>query len=391
MATKKRLKRPFSLPNLTFTCSCKSRKAPCRHLLGLLLLWQQFAENFSQQQPSPHITAWIKREQIKCQRAAKANGRLPQNQPSPQKLNQLQAGLNELELWLLDMVRHGLASLPERPKSYWETMAHRLIDTQAPALAAQVRNLAKVPTAQSNWTETYLQQIGRLYLIIQGAKNFEQLPAITQADLQTAVGWLPQISQNPTIISDNWLVLGRQQEIVGSQTRYITWLWGQEIQRTIQFIDVLPSGKLASSCLPTNTTWHGQLCLAPGNWPLIATRYEALQPCQTAVHPDGFKTIQEATKTYSHALAVNPWLPHFPMLLHNTQPSQTETGWQLIDQMGSCLPLPEKFAYGWHLTTLAGGTPSPILFGIWNGRFLQPLSVQHNNRWQDIHIWRGVR
>lgn len=59
-------------------------------------------------------------------------------------------------------------------------MAHRLVDAQAFTLAQTVRNMANVPTSQPNWPETYLQQIGRLYLIIQGFGNFDQLPPIPQ-------------------------------------------------------------------------------------------------------------------------------------------------------------------------------------------------------------------
>ncbi|MCB9009910.1 MAG: SWIM zinc finger family protein [Ardenticatenaceae bacterium] len=379
------------LPNFAYTCSCNSRKAPCRHVLGLLLLWQQAPQKFTNQPLPATLTAWVKQEQHLLQPTTAANGRFPTSRPSPQKMNQLLAGLNELELWLLDMVRHGLASLPERPKTYWGTMANRLVDAQANDLAQTVRQLANIPSSQPDWPETLLQQIGRLYLIIQGFQRFAQLPPPVQADLQTAVGWLPQTTNKANIISDNWLVLGRQQETVGKQTRHITWLWGQNSQMIAQLIDLPAVGTLEGSALATNSLWQGSLRLLPGSWPLGAVRHGRLQTSAAPVQPIGYQTIRAASQTHNEALAANPWLTQFPMLLHNTQPSQTETGWQLLDETGTSLPLPPKYAYGWHLAAIAGNGPSLTLFGVWNGRFLQPLTALQHNQWLDIHIWQGVR
>lgn len=373
------------LPTFSFICTCNSRKIPCRHSLALLQIWQQQADGFTLQTASKLLTTWAKRKQIEQQRP---NGR---SQP-PNNLAQLKTGLDALELWLLDMVRHGLAQLPERPKAYWETMAHRLVDAQAIPLAQTVRRLAQLPNTQPDWPEQLLQEIGRLYLIIQGFRQYDQLPVPTQADLQTAVGWLPTSPANPPI-TDTWLVLGRQQEPSGSHTRHITWLWGQETQITAQLIDLNRSAVPEGSWLPTNTVWQGALQFAPSGWPQIATRHGQLQemPSAKMATPAGFGTIRAATQAYSHALAVNPWLSHFPTLLQNVQPQPSDSGWQLEDQTGTWLPLPDKFSHGWHLLALAGGHFSLTLFGVWNGRFLQPLAVYTNQTWQDILIWRGTK
>ncbi|MEZ4592286.1 MAG: hypothetical protein R3D55_14245 [Chloroflexota bacterium] len=370
------------LPTFSYLCTCNSRKAPCRHSLALLQLWQQHPAKFTQQPANQKLTAWAKREQIRQQ---KANGR-----SQPHNLPQLQTGLDALELWLLDMVRHGLARLPERPKAYWDTMAHRLVDAQALPLAHTVRHLAQLPNAHPNWPEQILQEIGRLYLIIQGFRQFEQLPATTQADLQTAVGWLPTPDSTPPI-SDNWLVLGRQQEPGSSHTRHLTWLWGQETQITAQLVDLSRSVVPEGCWLPTGTVWHGALQFAPSGWPQMATRHGQLHevpPSGTA--PAGFATIRAAAQAYGRSRAVNPWLDHFPMLLQNVQTRPTESGWQLEDPSGACLPLPDKFSYGWHLLALAGGSFDLTIFGVWNGRNLTPLSVHANQTWQDLLIWRGA-
>ncbi len=372
------------LPTYAYTCTCNSRKTPCRHSLALCLLWQQQNHKFTRQTITHSVAAWVKREQNKQQRP---NGRLH----PPLNMNQLITGLHELELWLLDMVRHGLARLPEQPKAYWETMAHRLVDAQAIPLAQTVRHLAQIPKSQSDWPELLLQEIGRLYLIIQGFRQYEKLPVTTQADLQTAVGWLPATAENPPI-TDNWLVLGRQQEQSGSQTRHITWLWGQETKITAQLIDLSRNTVPEGRWLPTSTVWHGAFHFANSSWPQIATWHGNWQETAVShINPVGFATIRQAAQAYSHALAVNPWLAYFPMLLQNVQPKFAETVWQIEDKTGTWLPLPEKFSHGWPLLALAGGAPSLTIFGVWDGRFLQPISVQTNQTWQDILIWQGIK
>ncbi|MFZ1400974.1 MAG: hypothetical protein WAS33_28985 [Candidatus Promineifilaceae bacterium] len=371
------------LPTFSYLCTCNSRKAPCRHSLALLQLWQQHAHKFTPQPPNRRLATWAKREQIKQQR--------PNGRSQPHNLPQLKTGLDALELWLLDMVRHGLARLPERPQAYWDTMAHRLVDTQALPLAQTVRHLAQLPKTQPDWPEQTLQEIGRLYLIIQGFRQFEELPATTQADLQTAVGWLPTSTENPPI-SDNWLVLGRQQEPAGSQTRHTTWLWGQETQITAQLIDLSRSAVPEGSWLPSGSAWRGALQFAPSGWPQIAVRHGQLQAIAApAIAPVGFASIRTATQAYGRSLAANPWLAHFPMLLPNVQPKPTESGWQLEDPSGTWLPLPDKFSHGWHLLALAGGRFDLTIFGVWNGRCLTPLTVHAQQTWQDILIWRGAK
>ncbi|MFB9493372.1 SWIM zinc finger family protein, partial [Nonomuraea dietziae] len=52
----------------------------------------------------------------------------------------VEAGLAELERWLADQVRKGLAAASE---SEWQHLARRLVDAQAPGVAAMVGGLAE--------------------------------------------------------------------------------------------------------------------------------------------------------------------------------------------------------------------------------------------------------
>ncbi|VAW31626.1 hypothetical protein MNBD_CHLOROFLEXI01-2309 [hydrothermal vent metagenome] len=177
----------------------------------------------------------------------------------------------------------------------------------------------------------------------------------------------------------------------GKQLHTNSWLWGETCQKIAQLTQISRPAKPEGICHITDTVLQGSLQFSPSNWPLLATRQGELHRRKQSVMPHGFTTIQQASQRVSQAVAANPWQTQFPMLLHNVMPIQQESNWQLTDPKGSRLPLPDKFAKGWHLAALAGGTPSLTLFGVWNGRFLRPLSVFTQNSWQDIQIWRGIR
>lgn len=62
----------IDLTEPTFKCSCPSRKFPCKHGLGLFLLWANQQNTFNKTQPPAWVSEWLeKREQQKERKAAK--------------------------------------------------------------------------------------------------------------------------------------------------------------------------------------------------------------------------------------------------------------------------------------------------------------------------------
>src|ERR1041384_757178 len=162
-----------------FKCSCPSRKFPCKHALGFVLL----AAN----QPATAVTTvpdWAaeglsKREQQaeRKSEAAKKAEQEPDEATLARRASQkvkrsldretkVVAGLKELELWLRDLLRHGLASAQTRSFEYWEQMAARLIDAQAPGAARRVRDLSWVSRSGDDWIEHFLGKVSSLFLLL---------------------------------------------------------------------------------------------------------------------------------------------------------------------------------------------------------------------------------
>jgi hypothetical protein len=303
----------------------------------------------------------------------------------------LRAGLQELELWLQDLVRTGFATAQGQPKSYWLDMAERLVDAQAGEVADEVRRLATIPGSDEAWPERLLQRIGRLSLLIQGFARFETLPPEMQADLQLAVGWLPRLpNHKPNPIRDKWYILGRQLEQSGKQKLQRLWLWGEQTNQAALLLHIAHRGQTLDTGLLPGTVLEADLGFYPSAVPLRAhllTQHDLGQPRQRNI---GYPTIKTAMQVYAQAITASPWLPYFPLALHAVTTARLQEKWVVRDQRGYLLPLPHKYESGWHVRAL-GREGQLSLFGVWDGQYLQPLSLWREDWWGEPHTWGGVK
>ncbi len=389
---KKPLYTLISLNDKTAVCSCKSHKFPCRHSLGLLLLLHENPVAFSDTKPNKWVIEQQKRHQYsqkRRQQQVAAKTSLVNNQD--QHLQRIMNGVAELELWLRDLIRHGLATLPDRPKAYWVEMADRMVDAEAPLLAKKLRQMSRIPLKNPEWPQQYLQQLGQLFLLTQGFKQWQALPIETQSDLKIAVGWLP----NPLIYStemaeDEWLIMGRTRQLINKQQWQQTWLWGINSNRSAMIIQTIRSNKPNGRFHPTGSTLSGTLHFAPSHYPLLADGVDLKITDLSTHHAIGFDSIEHAMQTFIQAQTANPWLTEFPIVLKSMQLLRNNGQLFLIDQTGHRLPLIKPFNYGWHLDAFSDQQPFN-LFGIWQNGLFKPLTFLAPRGWLDLHVLRGVR
>src|SRR4051812_43835768 len=130
-----------------FSCSCPSRKFPCKHALGLMFLWSdgQVPEGA---EPAGFAQGWL------ASRAEKATGTATAAEPGNAaeraggpadpaaaakrvalRRERVAAGLDELDQWLGDQIRTGLSGLDRAGYAQVEQIAARMVDAQAPAVA----------------------------------------------------------------------------------------------------------------------------------------------------------------------------------------------------------------------------------------------------------------
>ena len=120
------------------------------------------------------------------------------------------AGLDDLERWMCDLIRHGLGQLSGTP-AWQEEAAARMVDAQLPGIAARLRNLQGVTSSGEDWPGVVLAQFGQLQLLIDAFRHLDALSPEEQADVRAALGLSPdkdEVLATGERLSDLWLVLG---------------------------------------------------------------------------------------------------------------------------------------------------------------------------------------
>jgi len=178
----------------------------------------------------------------------------------------IQDGVDDLELWLHDLVRGGLAEAASRPWTSFEQMSERLVDAQAPGLARMVRDLGGLPHRTTGWPERMLIDLGRLSLLLDGTRRLTSLDPDLRAEVRTLIGIAERrqdvLARPP--VHDTWDVVGRRL-IVGERLNVQrTWLWGQQTQRWALLLDFSVGGEPLDQGLAAGSSLETSLCFYNG-------------------------------------------------------------------------------------------------------------------------------
>lgn len=371
-----------------FQCTCPSHKTPCKHVLGLLLLFSSEPQYFEVGSPPDWVSAWL-RQPAEPGRQASSRSKRPvdlpnatvKNRRSSNRDQKIRAGLDELETWLCDLLRQGLASAQAQPRAFWESAAARMVDAQAPGLARIIRTLPDVCASGEGWQETLLDQIARMYLMIQGYRRIDELSAENQADLRSLVGIARKQEELADLpgVQDTWLVMGRSIEEESGLFTQRVWLCGQSSGKAALILSFAPPGGRLDGSLIPGMAIPGELVFYPSAYPLRAL-FRSRETAQS--FPEsilGCASLVEATAGYAAALTALPWLERYPMLLSGLMPVQQGHEWFFYDADRRRIPIAKNFLQSWTLLSLSGGRPIGI-FGEWNGEQLYPLSA-----WTEDH------
>lgn len=396
-----------------FKCTCPSRKFPCKHALGLFLLRASQAAAFSTSEPPDWVSEWLaarSARQQKTERAEQSSAVIvvtaAQNElgkaaaaakRSAAREKKIAAGLAELELWLQDLVRQGLASVQGKPVSFWDATGARLVDAQAPGAARLVRALGDLPASGDRWADAMLKRLSLLHLLAKGYKRQDELPPDQRADVRSLIGWTVEQDEvrAQSGVNDKWFVLGRSFAEEERLRVERTWLWSTQSDRAALVMSFVPIGQAhgalnsqTETMLVAGTCVEAELAFFPGAYPLRAVVKER-RSAEAFMQKDfvqvelGYASVDKATEAYAGALARSPWLEIFPMLLREVTPQLMDESWIVRDAASCFLPLAEKFSGKWQLLAASGGNPVR-LFGEWNGTELLPLGVWYE---EESYFW----
>ena len=377
------------LSDLAVKCSCPSRKHPCKHGIGLLFLHLETPLPVAS--APDWVAGWLARRAASA-KARKSTENREETAPDPEakakrakkRLSRVAAGLDALDLWMEDLVRDGLAAAGTRPASFWETQAKRMVDAQAPGVAARLRRLSWLPNASPDWPEKLIDGLGRLALLSEAFRRLDALEESLAESVKAEVG-IP-LSQEEVLergekVSDRWIVLGQRTEDEGRLKARRTWLLGEDCRRYALILQFAASGAPFTGGFVSGTVVGGELAFYPGAYPLRAVVRSRTGAATRAGELPGHGTLEAFLDHTSTVTSSQPWLERVPVTLEAVVPLLDERRWLVRDRDGEAVPL--AGGNHWTLLSLSGGHPVELA-AEWDGESLLPLGVVANGTYRMI-------
>jgi SWIM zinc finger len=365
-----------------FKCSCPSRKFPCKHGLGLFLLLQSDAAAFTQDTPPTWVTEWLegraKRSDAKeTKKAEVAADPKATEKRIAARAKKVSAGLEELQVWLCDLVRTGLSSVQNKPYSFWDGMGARLIDAQAPGAARMVRELAGIAGSGEGWAQRLLERLAKIHLLCEAYSRIEALHESVQADVRSAIGFTQSQDEllEQTGVQDHWHVIGVLEERQDRLRARRAWLRGAKTNRYAMLLDFAHGNLPFERILEPTSVLVGELVYFPSNQPTRAVIKKAERDLgQVTKTLAGLSNFEAVLETYAKAIAAQPWLERIPVSVLTVTPHRIGANWVLRDSGDQVLSLHPNYDQIPNLLAVSGGHPVTV-FGEFDGQTLLPLMI----------------
>jgi hypothetical protein len=337
-----------------FRCTCPSRKTPCKHALGLLLMWAR--GQVASAVPPAAADAWIERHTPSVARAAPERGAESDtggpalddssvgepdddaDGPEPpsdadrdaardERVERMIAGLVELDRWLDDRIRTGLSDPALARYATWDDLAARLVDAQAGSLANRIRRLAGLVGATPNWHDDVLDELGMLHLLSQAGRRLGELPSPLADAVATTVGW--QVRQADVLggvpDTDRWVVAGRSDQREDRIEVRRHWLRGVESGRWALVLSFAAYQQSLDDSLAVGSQIHADLHRYPGPALRALVGRRHVDPAASIFPTEGAgtqdrgrppgQTVAEALDEIGRMLVAEPWLDRLPTSL----------------------------------------------------------------------------
>lgn len=384
-----------------YRCSCPSRKFPCKHALALLMRWS--AGDLEPGAGAPdEAAAWARQraERAAARAAAESGSEVPVDPATlaaraeaaakrrDERLARMDAGIEELAVWLTDLARTGIAAARQRDLTWWESAAARLVDAQLPGVAEEVRALGRTVRHRPDWAEHTVDVLGRWWLLVRAWRRRADLDEATAADLRTVVGWAwatEEVRAGETV-ADVWAVLGAHRSTDGGLLEQRTWLHGERSGHVVQVLDFAARGAPMPVARTVGSRLDVTLALYPGHDPRRALLVTEPVAAGDLGRLPGGGDLAAARAHRTAALAANPFVRRVPAVVRDARvvpgPDADTTGAvTVVDATGRTVPgvatgadQEEATSAVWSLLARTGGHPAD-LFGELQDGVLRVLAV----------------
>ncbi|HEY9714414.1 MAG TPA: SWIM zinc finger family protein, partial [Chroococcales cyanobacterium] len=275
----------ISVLDNAFKCSCPSRKFPCKHGLGLYLLLSKEPHRFSGKQPPDWAAEWASAHAAKL---AKKSDKQTAKSAAPDPVAQakrtsdrnakVSAGLEDLNRWMEDLIRRGIATVHDEGYSYWDNQAKRMVDAQAPGVARMLRQCAGTASGAHGWQGRMLEELAQIKLLTEAYERIEELPEPVQADIRQMIGF--NVSQedvlSQTPVRDKWVVVAQRVEEDERLRSQRVWMKGTNTGRYALVLSFAHGTAPLDTTFMAGYTVDADIVFYPGSYPtraLLKTKY----------------------------------------------------------------------------------------------------------------------
>jgi len=360
-----------------YRCSCPSRKFPCKHALALLLLWSRGEAAQAGADTADFAKEWADQ---RADRASAKERRQTEQPADPEaqakrlaaRLALMDAGVEDFSRWLTDLARTGFSAARNQPYSWWDGVAARLVDSQLPGLAEQVRDMASRVHGRTDWADHLLLNAGRWWALTKAWTARDTLSSEEFADVKAALGWATASAevQETESLAGPWLVLGAHRSDDGRLQQQRTWLRGPD-GTVVVVLDFAGQGQGLAAPQLAGALLDVTVARYPGSAPQRAMFTGPVTPRGVATSLGPGITLGQVLDEESAAVARSPWRTRIPVLVGAATINPEGTGW-LHDPNGDALPLVDAPLDS--LLALTGGHAADIFCELDDGR-LRPLTV----------------
>ena len=306
------------------------------------------------------------------------------------RAERVSAGLDELDQWLRDQIRGGIAGLGQGGYAPLERVAARMVDAQAPGVAAMLRSLPGEYVGEG-WPGQLLEQLGALHLLIEAHRGLDGLPPDLAATVRSRVGYpvrKAEVLAGPDLL-DHWYAIGSVDTVeLRLETRRV-WLFGAVSRRWAVVLSFAPIGGFLDDSVAAGQHLHAQLHFYAGTGQYRALVGEQLDVVHSPVLPPA-ETYTDVGDRFATLLAGDPWATRMPAVLRAAPVPPVRTGerWRLREDAGHCVDLVDLDAEPWPLLARSLGEPV-TLFGEWGPRGFHPLSLLQDDQNSITGDFRG--
>lgn len=378
----KAYKTQIDLNATAFKCSCPSRKFPCKHGLGLLLLYVRDIDAFKPAEPPDWVNEWLKkRESRLTQQAAKADKPVDAEAQAKRKAKRgarIEDGIEELQRWTKDLIRAGIAAAPDKEKSFWANMSRRMVDAQAPGLALLVRKLGGTDFSEENWQTLFIDQLSLIYTLTESYQRIDTLPEPVQHDVRAWVGFGQAQDDLRTreATRDLWIVLGRRTEYDQNIIALRYWLYGVNTKRFALNIQYQVQNRAPVVSFAPGTAIDAEVVFYDSAFPYriaIRTQHAVTPVPETEALPN-WNAVLESEAAWS---AQQPFQDEKPFIVSGIRPARQGNSWMLVDDQLKGMKLKGDFLRALHLLAHSGGHASTLFV------------VGKENEYEPIGIWKN--